>query len=69
LPEDELIARKLKSPAQVEKLLGSRRKHEIADLVVAESGGTTVAPETNPRPSFVSGAAADFAALPRPASP
>jgi hypothetical protein len=69
VPEDELIARKLKSPAQVEKLLGSGRKHEIADLVVAESGGTTLAPQTDPRPSLLSGAAAEFAALPRPVSP
>jgi hypothetical protein len=69
LPEDELIARKLKSPAQVEKLLGSRRKHEIADLAVAESGGATLAFQTDPRPSLLSGAAAEFAALPRPVSP
>ena len=69
LPEDELIARKLKSPAQVEKLLGSRRKREIADLVVAESGGTTLAPARDPRALLLSGATADFAALPRPVSP
>jgi Protein of unknown function (DUF2800) len=37
LCEDELIARKLESPAQVERLLGSKRKREIADLVLAES--------------------------------
>ena len=69
LCEDELIARKLKSPAQVEKLLGFKGKRGIADLVVAVSGGTTLAPETDPRPLLLPGAAADFAALPRPVSP
>ena len=68
LPEDELIARKLKSPAQVEKLVGSSRKREIADLVVAESDGTTLARETDHRPSLLSGVAVEFAALPRPVS-
>ena len=69
LPEDELIARKLKSPAQVEKLVGSSRKREIADLVVAESDGTTLARQTDHRPSLLSGMAVEFAALPRPVSP
>ena len=68
LPEDELIARKLKSPAQVEKLVGSSRKREIADLVVAESDGTTLARQTDHRPSLLSGVAVEFAALPRPVS-
>jgi hypothetical protein len=54
---------------QLEPLLGSSRKREIADLVVGESGGTTLAPKTDPRPLLLSGAAADFAALPRPLSP
>ena len=69
LPEDELIARKLKSPAQVEKLVGSSRKREIADLVVAESDGTTLARQTDHHPSLLSGVAVEFAALPRPVSP
>ena len=68
LPEDELISRELKSPAQVEKLVGSSRKREIADLVVAESDGTTLARETDHRPSLLSGVAVEFAALPRPVS-
>ena len=68
LPADELIARKLKSPAQVEKLVGSSRKREIADLVVAESDGTTLARQTDHSPSLLSGVAVEFAALPRPVS-
>ena len=68
LPADELIARKLKSPAQVEKLVGPSRKREIADLVVAEGDGTTLARETDHRSSLLSGVAVEFAALPRPVS-
>jgi hypothetical protein len=68
LAEDELFVRKLRSPAQVEKLLGSKRKREIAALVVAESGGATLAPEADPRSPITSGAAGDFAALPPPVS-
>ena len=69
LPEDELIVRKLKSPAQVEKLVGSSCRREIADLVVAESDGTTLARQTDHHPSLLSGVAVEFAALPRPTSP
>ena len=68
LPEDELIARRLKSPAQVEKLVGASRKREIADLVVAESDGTTLARQIDHHPSLLSGVAVEFAALPRPVS-
>jgi hypothetical protein len=68
LAEDELFARKLRSPAQVEKLLGAKRKREIAVLVVAESGGATLAPEADPRPPITTGTTADFAALPAPVS-
>jgi hypothetical protein len=68
LSEDELIERRLKSPTQVEKLVGSSRKREIAALVVAASDGTTLARQTDHRPSLVSGMAVEFAALPRPVS-
>jgi hypothetical protein len=60
---DEYETRKLKSPAQVEKLIG--KKNLPTDLVVKESSGYTVAPEYDKRPALLPGH--DFAALP-PAS-
>jgi hypothetical protein len=69
LPEDGLIACKLKSPAHVEKLVGSSRKRAIADLVVAEGNGTALAHNADHRSSLLSGVTVEFAALPRPVSP
>lgn len=60
---EEYEDRKLKSPAQVEKLVG--KKNFDDDLVVKESSGYTLAPEYDKRPAYLPGA--DFAALP-PAS-
>ena len=53
----------LRSPAQVEKLLGRGRKREIADLVVAESSGTAIAPATDARPAVASGGSEFFELL------
>jgi len=60
---EEYETRKLKSPAQVEKLMG--KKNVPTDLVVKESSGYTVAPEYDKRTALLPGH--DFAALP-PAS-
>ena len=57
---EEYETRKLKSPAQVEKLIG--KKNLPGDLVVKESSGYTVAPEYDKRPAYLPGH--DFAALP-----
>lgn len=61
---DEYLDQSLRSPAQIEKLVG--KKALPADLVVKESSGYTVAPEYDKRPAFQPGS--EFAALP-PATP
>jgi hypothetical protein len=45
---------KLKSPAQVEKLLGRSDAGEIADLIVKPKGKPTLAPEADSRPALES---------------
>jgi hypothetical protein len=46
----------LKSPAQIEKLCKAEGKDftKLADLVVSESSGTTLAPASDKRPAVVS---------------
>ena len=44
---------KMKSPAAVEKELKKAKKELPADLVVAVSSGSTIAPENDPRPAVV----------------
>jgi hypothetical protein len=46
---------KLKSPAQIETLLGGKKRASllIGDHVIAESSGTALAPESDPRPAVV----------------
>ena len=41
------------SPAQAEKLLGKSGKDSIKDLVVAVSSGSTLVPESDPRPAVL----------------
>ena len=48
--QDEMFDRKLKSPAQMEKLLKKSGMEIPEGLVVAVSSGTTIAPEDDPRP-------------------
>ncbi len=60
---DDLLEKPtLRSPAQVEKLLPSARRSEIARLVVKESSGVTLAPEADARPAI--SAPLPFEALP-----
>jgi hypothetical protein len=41
---DELVTTELKSPAQVEKVLGRRHKNDIADLIESKSSGMKLVP-------------------------
>jgi hypothetical protein len=63
--DDEMYNRKLKSPAQIEKIVG--KKNLPADLVVKESSGYTLAPDSDKRPAVQLHAGDAFLALP-PAS-
>lgn len=55
LPDEKLFTRKLATPAQVEKLLPKKMKESLADLVVKESSGVTLARESDPREAVASG--------------
>jgi hypothetical protein len=55
LPDDKLYTRKLVTPAQIEKLLPKKMKDSLADLVVKESSGVTLARESDPREAVASG--------------
>lgn len=57
---DILVEPKPRSPAQIEKLIGKKRKDEIAHLVTAESSGVTLALEADKRPAVSNPAALDF---------
>ncbi len=73
VPESEIVERladvkdalfeepQLKSPAQIEKLVGKKRFP--SDLVVSVSTGLTMAPEHDKRPAAAVDAASEFAAL------
>lgn len=59
LDKEDIFVKKLKSPAQIEKLL----KDEfdlVKDQVVKESSGTVLAPESDQRPAITPSAIADF---------
>ncbi len=62
LHPDEYMVTKLKSPAQIEKLVG--KKNLPADLTQKVSSGTTLVPDTDPRPAVVLTAGHEFALLP-----
>jgi hypothetical protein len=52
LSPDYIFTRALRSPAQIEKILGRKRRDEITDLVIAESSGSTLAPDADHRPAL-----------------
>jgi hypothetical protein len=54
---------KIKSPAQIEKLIGKRDKPAIADLIESVSSGTVLAPIDDPRPPVRAEAQAEFTAV------
>lgn len=65
--EDEMYSRKFISPAQAEKLLGKKQKKVVEDLCYKPDGGTTIAPEHDPREALPASAIADFAKEEKPA--
>lgn len=62
LADDELFDRKVKSPAQLEKIVG--KKNLPTELVSSVSSGVTLAREDDKRPAAVTLAAQEFAAVP-----
>lgn len=62
LAEEELYDRKIKSPAQLEKVVG--KKNLPKDLVSSVSTGFTLARETDKRPAAIVAAGEEFAELP-----
>ena len=53
LGEKDFIEQKLISPAQAEKVLKKSKLALPDELVVAVSSGTTLAPESDPRPAVI----------------
>jgi hypothetical protein len=53
LESDELTETKLRSPAQLEKVLKKHKLELPKDHVVAVSTGNTIAPESDPRPAVL----------------
>lgn len=61
VPVDELMTEpKLRSPAAVEKIIGAKRKKEIADLVYKPRGKIILVPESDPRESVKPDANEEF---------
>lgn len=59
MDDSDIYTSKIRTPAQIEKILG-KAKDDIADLVVAESSGHTLAPLSDRRQPIRADAAADF---------
>lgn len=57
------VAPKLKSPAQIEKLVGKSRAPLLADLIVRPQGEPTIAPLEDPRPSLTTDPGKEFKQL------
>ena len=53
LSEDDVYTKKLVSPAQAEKALKRVKQELPAELVVSVSSGSTLAPESDPRPAVL----------------
>lgn len=49
----EMYEKKLRSPAQIEKLIHKSQKQELAEHVVIESTGSTLVKQSDPRPEVV----------------
>lgn len=59
--DDDIFEKSLKSPAQIEKLLSSKKeKAKLAELVLSESSGLALAHESDPRPAVKADAKAEF---------
>jgi hypothetical protein len=57
---DEIYAKKLMSPAQIEKLVGKEVYAQLTHLVTAESSGHALVPESDKRPEVKPSAEEDF---------
>ena len=53
LSDDDVYTKKLVSPAQAEKLLKKAKQELPAELVVSVSSGSTLVPESDPRPAIL----------------
>jgi len=53
LSDDDVYTKKLVTPAQAEKLLKKAKQELPAELVVSVSSGSTLAPESDPRPAVL----------------
>lgn len=63
-PEAVEMVKKIKSPAQLEKLIGGKKgKEQIEALCYKPDNGNVLAPESDPRPEVKSSALADFQTL------
>lgn len=49
---DDAVVTKVISPAQAEKILGTKRKADIADMIITSPGKPTLAPESDKRPTI-----------------
>lgn len=56
----DIYEQKLRSPAQIEKVLDKDQKKALMDFVVSESSGNTLAPDSDPRKAINTSAQADF---------
>lgn len=64
--DDMYEPRSLRSPPQIEGLIGKKTMKSLAALVDKTSSGSTLAPESDERPAVRHDAASEFAALPPP---
>lgn len=65
LQADDIYERSMRSPAQVEKLLGKKLAASVLPgLIEKTSSGAVLAPENDPRPALSAEAARDFAGVP-----
>ena len=63
LDRGEIFVEKMRSPAQIEKVIGAKRKKEIAALIESVSSGTVLAPANDPRPPVRPEATTEFSAV------
>lgn len=68
LAPDALTTAKLKSPAQIEKVLGKRKKELPVQYITKESSGLKMVPTTDPTPAVTLTRGEEFGLLPSPSS-
>lgn len=61
--DEQIFERKLKSPPQIEKLVGKKDFQVLRPLVVQQSSGLVLAPLGDPRPEATPDAASEFEAV------